>query len=386
MVRTTGDETNEVGSRSDNSEGPTQPEIDADPGEGSLPIQDDGIDNNRDNPDVVPNSTDGAGPSSRQARAGWYAVSALLVAVVVSSLLAFAFSDSGRVRLEPGPTYPISYNGQTPSGTMSAGIWSMTTISVTRLTWAESTFYELLGDPDLLTTLPSVGTGASTEMLAAKQTAALVAENILGGGSTDQHIVVIEVIEGSPAATIGLRAGDRLVRIDGVETDDFDSVGRLLSDGADELVYQRRDEMLVASLSGLIGENGKLGVRLVGLARTTLIDADEIDTEDVGGSSGGLIFTLSLLDVFTDGDLTGGMRIAGTGTIRSDGAVGSILGAAYKLRAAEQDHDVFFVPRRNFDELPPDSGIEVVPVDDIGDALAWLCANGGSSPICDRLG
>ena len=40
-----------------------------------------------------------------------------------------------------------------------------------------------------------------------------------------------------------------------------------------------------------------------------------IALEDIGGPSAGLMFTLGIIDKLTDGDLTGGTFIAGTGTI-----------------------------------------------------------------------
>ena len=43
-----------------------------------------------------------------------------------------------------------------------------------------------------------------------------------------------------------------------------------------------------------------------------------IDSGDVGGPSAGLAFTLALIDVLSPGDLTGGKRVAVTGTIDLD--------------------------------------------------------------------
>src|ERR671911_18858 len=55
----------------------------------------------------------------------------------------------------------------------------------------------------------------------------------------------------------------------------------------------------------------------------------EIDTGDVGGPSAGLAFTLAIIDDLTPGDLTGGAKVAVTGTIAGDGSVGPVGGGAF---------------------------------------------------------
>src|SRR5262249_31972183 len=61
-----------------------------------------------------------------------------------------------------------------------------------------------------------------------------------------------------------------------------------------------------------------------------------IDTGRVSGPSAGLAFTLTIVDQLTPGDLTGGKKVAVTGTIRSDGSVGPIGGAQQKAVTARQ--------------------------------------------------
>src|SRR5207244_3683307 len=48
----------------------------------------------------------------------------------------------------------------------------------------------------------------------------------------------------------------------------------------------------------------------------------KIDTQKVGGPSAGLAFTLAIIDDLTSGDITGGRRVAVTGTIAPGGTVG----------------------------------------------------------------
>ncbi len=63
----------------------------------------------------------------------------------------------------------------------------------------------------------------------------------------------------------------------------------------------------------------------------------------VGGPSAGLMFTLTLYNMLTPQDLTGGYRIAGTGTINPDGSVGPIGGVKQKVAAAEAAGAVYFL-------------------------------------------
>ena len=75
------------------------------------------------------------------------------------------------------------------------------------------------------------------------------------------------------------------------------------------------------------------------------------DTSGVGGPSAGLMFTLDIYDQLNSEDLRKGRKIAGTGTIESDGSVGDIGGAALKVvAAAKAGADIFFVPNNPVDE------------------------------------
>jgi PDZ domain-containing protein len=81
-------------------------------------------------------------------------------------------------------------------------------------------------------------------------------------------------------------------------------------------------------------------------------------SEAIGGPSAGLMFALSIYDRLTPGSLTGGGTIAGTGEIRSDGAVGEIGGIQQKIVGARLDGaQLFLVPPANCDDaLTSDHG------------------------------
>ncbi|MDD3126072.1 MAG: hypothetical protein PHC32_01090 [Candidatus Izemoplasmatales bacterium] len=66
---------------------------------------------------------------------------------------------------------------------------------------------------------------------------------------------------------------------------------------------------------------------------------------NIGGPSGGLMTALYIYDSLASGDLTHGMKIAGTGTINYDGSVGYIGGVKQKIATAYFfGADIFFIP------------------------------------------
>ena len=118
----------------------------------------------------------------------------------------------------------------------------------------------------------------------------------------------------------------------------------------------------------------------------------DIQTDRIGGPSAGLAFTLSLIDELTEADLTGGRKIAVTGTIALDGSVGAIGGLYQKANAVHQNGiDVFLVPasqpeladearRQRLDEAGR-GDVEIVPVATLDEALDALEELGGEPLI-----
>ena len=94
----------------------------------------------------------------------------------------------------------------------------------------------------------------------------------------------------------------------------------------------------------------------------------------VGGPSAGLMFTLGVYDLLSGQNLTGGRRIAGTGTIDLDGNVGEIGGVQQKVVAAERTGAQYFlVPSANYaDAQAVAKNITVVEVNTAQDAINFL--------------
>jgi PDZ domain-containing protein len=100
----------------------------------------------------------------------------------------------------------------------------------------------------------------------------------------------------------------------------------------------------------------------------------KVSLENTGGPSGGLVFTLGIIDLLTPVDILQGRKIAGTGTINSKGEIGSIGGLTEKVLGAKSaGASLLFISRENCLDLPKQvTGITVVAVDTIDEAVAYL--------------
>jgi PDZ domain-containing protein len=71
-----------------------------------------------------------------------------------------------------------------------------------------------------------------------------------------------------------------------------------------------------------------------------------INSDNIGGPSAGLVFTLGVINRLAGGNITGGRIIAATGTIHPDGTIGDVGGVKQKTVAVERaGATVFFVPQ-----------------------------------------
>src|SRR5207249_3909047 len=105
-----------------------------------------------------------------------------------------------------------------------------------------------------------------------------------------------------------------------------------------------------------------------------------IDSGAVGGPSAGLAFTLELIDSLTPGELTGGRKVAVTGTIESDGTVGPVGGVMQKTAAVRSAGAKYFlVPPDEFDAAKAHAGhnLQVIKVETLEQALDALVSIGG---------
>jgi len=205
-----------------------------------------------------------------------------------------------------------------------------------------------------------------------------------GAGAT-----ISSVLEGGPVADV-LQANDRIVSLDGEAIDSFESlVGLLVGRRAGEQVGIEA----IRNVDGeevLLQESIILGTRSLeraGLSQvaTQFRDAElpfdvGFTTEDIGGPSAGLAFTVTVLDVLTEGDLTGGANIVVTGAIQRDGSVTPVDGVRQKAYAAlEDDADIFIVPEANLAEaLETGVDLRIESVTSLTEALDLIADFGGN--------
>lgn len=105
-----------------------------------------------------------------------------------------------------------------------------------------------------------------------------------------------------------------------------------------------------------------------------------INADGIIGPSAGLSFTLGLIEKLDRADLTGGRRVAATGTIANNGSVGEIGGIAQKTIAVrEAGATVFLVPRGNAAVARENAGpdLRIIAVSSIGQAVGALERLGG---------
>ena len=117
-----------------------------------------------------------------------------------------------------------------------------------------------------------------------------------------------------------------------------------------------------------------------------------VHLESVGGPSAGMIFALGIIDELTDGDLTGGMTIAGTGSITYDGQIEPIGGVKQKMHAALRDGaEWFLAPARNCDSVVGNipNGLSVAAVGTLEEAVtaveSIVAGEGDSVMTCEAV-
>ncbi|HVP21166.1 MAG TPA: PDZ domain-containing protein [Anaerolineaceae bacterium] len=124
------------------------------------------------------------------------------------------------------------------------------------------------------------------------------------------------------------------------------------------------------------GSSPRIGIQVqdAGFDYSFSIPVKIVPQKIVGGPSAGLMFTLTVYNLLSKTDLTGGRRIAGTGTINPDGTVGPIGGVQQKVAAAEEAGAEYFLsPVINYaDAVSVARQIKVIKISTVTDAVAFL--------------
>ncbi len=209
-------------------------------------------------------------------------------------------------------------------------------------------------------------------------------------------VLIIEIVEGS-AAEGNFEPGDVVRSIDGVMLASANDLVETLADRApgDEVVFtvqpfgstELEDRTVALGPREDDPDRAFLGVGPTDQIEFLDVDTGfelDIDSGAVGGPSAGLAFTLAILDQLTPGELTGGTRVAITGTINIDGSVGPVGGVEQKTASVrDMGIEYFIVPAALGEERIADlerragDSLEIIPVANLDEALAVLDRLGG---------
>jgi PDZ domain-containing protein len=199
------------------------------------------------------------------------------------------------------------------------------------------------------------------------------------------QVVVADVACGGPSDH-HLQLGDLVTAVDGHPVSRASDVRPLvLAHRPGDLVHvtvRRGGESLtVAVRAGHSGRSAFLGIVTQTLGSWGFPFAIKIDTQRVSGPSAGLAFTLAVIDDLTPGDLTGGRRVAVTGTIEPDGTIGLVGGVAQKAITAERNGAAaLIVPVDEAKDARSHAGhLRVFAVRTLTDALTALRHLGGAA-------
>ena len=185
----------------------------------------------------------------------------------------------------------------------------------------------------------------------------------------------------------GLEVGDIILSVDGMSCDDVSEIKKVINRKEEgeyvtfKILRNNKEKEIKSKI--VLSENTKV----VGVVIITEYDYDISPKIDIkfknseSGSSGGLMLTLTIYNAICDEDIIKNRKIAGTGTISSDGTVGEIDGVKYKIMgAAREKVDVVFVPTANYEEAVMVNNkykynLNIVRVDSFKETIEYLKNN-----------
>jgi len=310
--------------------------------------------------------------------------------------------DDGAVALKPGSARPTSDRIEVVDLPMfePAGEILFTTVAIDDQVTISDWVRSARDDAVILRTREEVfGTRTSQEqrernlqlMAVSKDTAVIAALEYLGVEAVvESGVGFNQVIEDGPVAGL-VEVGEVIIAIDDVVVTGIESlVGALEAREPGQTAVLTLEDVETGQIRtqefelGVHPEGRPGGFIGIGDITVRAVDADlpfeiAIDSGSVGGPSAGLAFTLTLIDLLTDGELTGGERVAVTGTITGGGTVGNVGGVAQKARAAEDQGAVMFIVPMDgvADAESTTNDLRVVGVETLDDAIAALAQLGG---------
>lgn len=186
---------------------------------------------------------------------------------------------------------------------------------------------------------------------------------------------IVAGVRSDGAAANRLEPGDVVLTVNGQQVTDVASAGEAIGrtprgQKVNVTVRRKGEEKSFALTPRYEGERALVGIVLSrGFEFPVKVN---FALDGIGGPSAGMIFALAIYDEMTPGDLTGGKKIAGTGTIDEQGTVGPIGGIRQKMIGARSDGaEYFLAPSANCDEVTGHipEGLQVVKIDSLSDAI-----------------
>lgn len=203
------------------------------------------------------------------------------------------------------------------------------------------------------------------------------------------EVVATQVVDGSPADKV-IKAGDRIDSVNGKSVNSVEDVfGAVQSTkpGQTIPVSVQTGSGPVRNLEITLAKNpnGPQGFMGIQPASQAVVPFKvNVSLTDIGGPSAGLIFALAIVDKLTNGQVNGGLKVAGTGEIDDLGNVSQIGGIPFKLVAARAaGATVFLTPAENCAEAKAHvpSGLQLVKVTSLSSAISELAALKAGKPV-----
>lgn len=204
---------------------------------------------------------------------------------------------------------------------------------------------------------------------------------------------VLGVEPGSPADG-ALRVRDLFLQVDGEKVTSAKQVISAVTDapaGRPVTFVVRRDgkPVDVSVTPRRTGAKQTIGIQL-GTGYEFPFDVSVNIDDSIGGPSAGLMFSLGIYDTLTEGSLTGGSTVAGTGTIDGRGRVGPIGGIQQKIVGARNaGARLFLVPPANCRDAAgaPNGDMRLVKATTMHSAVesiqAWVEDHDAKLPTCE---
>jgi len=355
-------------------------------------------------------------PTTSSRRRRWPFGVGAVVLVLAAFVVVASFVTVPYYALVPGDALSVSRLVSLPPGRAhrvhgrilltDVGVNSVSLIGLFRA-WLDSKWFNsdttLVSSSELTANLPvsEFDAEGTVDMQESELTAEAVALRQLGYEVPEQDVgVTIYVIDPKAPAWHALKVGEVVSALDGTPTPNPQALrsalrahrpGDVVTLQVGSIAHPIPGHPVTLRLGRIVEDHTT--VPLIGIGDPTapingmgtqpvyqLPFAVSINSDQIGGPSAGLAWTLGIIDSVSGGWLTGGRSVAATGTIHPDGTVGAVGGVEQKTVAVERaGASVFLVPASELavarSKATPN--LEVLGVSSLHDALIDLQRLGG---------